>query len=264
VQCEVAIFAATGGHLIEIRRLSGCRIGFAVVLADLSRHLAVAIPGAGGICAAFPASSIDALAAPEVFDYSIYGASAALAAAVDPNALTRIHLLALMAPESGRGQAAQGARAAAALAAGSPAMSSLLTCEGGSLTAVADRVLELVAAADDDVRCAAMSAVASIAEVMRMSGLVTATLSVPGGSRRMWLDAAVVAAAKCCRDDHPHVRREALRCAQALATASGELAARFVSLGAKPIFALYAEAADDGACPDKPAELFAQLALSAC
>jgi hypothetical protein len=226
------------------------------MLSDLARHLRVTIPGAGGMRAALAAPSIDLLPMPAAFDFSIFGPPpAAFGAAVDPDALTRVHLLSLMAAESGWGQAAQGARAAAALAA-SPATSALFTCESGALTAVADRVLEIVASEDDEVRCAAMSAVANIAEAM-------ASIA-SSGSRRAWLEAAVAAAAKCCRDDHPHVRREALRCAQALAAASGALAARFVSLGAKPMFALYAEGADDGACPDKAAERFAKVALAAC
>lgn len=42
---EVAIFSKSDGHIVELRRLSGCRVAFSAATDKISKHLKVVIPG---------------------------------------------------------------------------------------------------------------------------------------------------------------------------------------------------------------------------
>lgn len=139
----------------------------------------------------------------------------------------------------------------------------LLFAQGGPWVEIAQRVASLAQGdavaegyllehEEEEVRAVAMAAVATISQLQH----VCAT----------WLSSAVAVAVLGCTesDASPHVKREALRATEALASRDKQLAIEVVKAGAVPALELEADGGAGGQPLDLAAQRFAQGALRAC
>jgi len=302
VEFEVRIFstAEKPRHLVEIRHMRGCRYAFSEASTDLASQLKVAFVGVGACnkskLLSGPPPFPDALLelpslkratsgnAPSDEDSAKLKAAPEDAAAPPPFPLslgdeeevcTCAHVMQLLSAEASSAMRCQGCRAAGSLAASlAETMGScelqgscgadhrnhhLLFAEGGSWVQIAERVAALAkppaagveeAREEEECRTVAMAAVANISQLRHCCAA--------------WLTEAVQTVVAGAADDQPHVRREALRAAEALASRDKELAAALVRAGVVPTLEFQAEGGDGDQSPDLEAQRFARGALRAC
>jgi hypothetical protein len=238
--CDVfASGSIPSGHLVDFRHLGGCRYAFAQVAAGLAAHLKVAFPG-GGLAAPLPFAPPPLSAA--FLALPVPAPKRAAPAAPDGEAATLAYLGELLAADAPRALQRQGARAAGALATADPRFAA---AAGGS-SAVGARLAQLAGDAELD-------------PATRAAGFAALAAVCGGGGGGAWLEAAAVpAAVRGCQDGAHHVKREALRCVEALARQRG-LAAPLVRGGVVPL--LEAEAGGGDGCRDDGAVRFAESAL---
>jgi hypothetical protein len=259
---EVAVFAASaGGHVVELRRLDGCRYAFSAVLAKLSAHLMVAIPGGAAARWGPPPlpASFATRPAPEP-----QAAAAAEAAAARQTGAYFCELLELTAP---RAMQLAGLRAVARTATalrtaneGALALDSDRTFAGAVLAAVPTAV---VALSERAVGAAASSACEDDPELAAaaLAALVALVANGLGGAGN--LAACRLAVAGAALGQPYHVRREALTLAEALAGSGEGRAANAASLVAFGLLRCGLGPEDDDG-RDAAAARAARAALIAC
>ena len=301
VEIEVCLYTPTEGvgHLVEVRRLSGCRYAFSEVAAGLAGRLGAAryLDGpALAMPSAPPALSKDALLGMPTLRRAVSGeagAGAPIGAAAPPPAAeapdvpealsasadevcTAQHVTALLAPAAGLQSQIQGCRAAGALAAGiESCMGSCalrgccgadhrghakLFAAGGAWLGVASRVAELAA---EPATGASPVHEPLLAELRFAAMGAVATVSALQHVCADWLANEAVAAAAggvAGGEADPHTRREALRATEALATRDTALAQQLAAVEGLTE-ALESEASGRA---DDAAQKYAQGALAAC
>jgi hypothetical protein len=290
VEFEVRIFSTEEkpSHLVEVRHMRGCRYAFSEASTDLANVLKVTFVGMAknkSKLLSGPPPLPDSLLELPSLKRATSGPKEAPSAPVEMPPLplclgdedevcTCAHVMMLLSAEASTTMRCQGCRAAGALASSlAETMGScelkgscgadhrnhhLLFAEGGSWVQIADRVAALAKVSageeetreEEECRTVAMAAVANISQLQHCCAT--------------WLSGAVKTVAAGAADDQPHIRREALRAAEALASRDKSLAAALVRAGVVPALELQAEGGTEDQSPDLAAQRFAQGALRAC
>jgi hypothetical protein len=248
--------------LVEFRHLKGCRYAFSEVSELLANSLEVEFFGASSYSFSPPELKDDALPELPVLQR---GESSELKCNDDVcDCKFAMDLLS----SSSRHTLLQGLRATGVLVKQlADAMDSCKLCgacgaqhynheqlfaEGSHWMQLTHRVEELAKCdnEDDEVRTVAMSVLANIMSLQNIC--------------KRWLVSAIPTVVTGINDDLPHIRREALRSVDTMATRDKSLAAKLVRSGVVPSLELEANGGDDDQCPDVKMQQYAQEALRAC
>lgn len=240
VEFQVRVFAtqANVDHLIEFRHLSGCRYSYS----DVFKHLSEPFVGSNSKSrmlkklAPLTLCTEDELAMPSLF-------SSSPSSVVD-------HEVSLLSDEAGLISNIQGVRAVGC------SQSNINMCDGGFGVPLASRITELASSTNenDELRTVALGAIANMAATENISNA--------------WLNNTVDTVVAGVEDDHPHIRREAMRSMESMAKKQGNagatFVAKFVRAGMIPLLEIEASGGVEGQGLDVPAQTYARGALEAC
>lgn len=227
VEFEVRVFAMESQeHLVEFHHMSGCRYSFSDAYSKLSETFGV--------------THVPMKLAPIVIcdDFDMPTLSPSPSCVID-------HEMSLLSDGAGLDLKFQGARAV-----GSSTDNVDMFIEDGFGMPLANRISELASSSNgnDELRSVCMGSVANLASMENVS--------------MNWLNNTVDTVVAGVEDDHPHIRREALRSLETMSKRDSGIAAKFVRAGVVPLLEI--EACGNEEAKDIPAQKYARSALATC
>jgi hypothetical protein len=262
IKIDVNIFESDSDLLVELRQVSGCRYAYSEVTSLLAEALQVAFAECMNCLPPCPPE----LTEEELANMPELKKTPSADSKCDDEVRTSEYAMQLIGEDVPRSTLVQGLRAVSTII---DSMSSTEnTCalcgacgadhcnhesmfaKGGHGVRLAQRVAELAGSSDEDVRSVAMAAVANIASLDNVCS--------------KWMNQTIPTLVAGAQDDEPHVRREALRSIEALASKSEKMAAKLVRAGAVPTLELEANGGEDHQSPDLAMQAYAEGALAAC
>jgi len=260
IHLDVNIFYSEDSLLVEIHHISGCRYAFGEISDLLAASLNVKFADSSSAVPLAPPPIPDSLP-----DLPVLNRASSSELKCNEEVCNCDYAMELLNSPT-RSTILQGLRATGALVATlAAAMESCTHCgacgahhyhheklfaEGGHWVPLANRIGELSQNDDDEIRTVAMGVVANISALKNVCC--------------KWLESTIPTLVAGVADDLPHLRREAMRSVEAVATHDKKLAAKLVRSGVVPSLELEANGGEEDQSPDMAMQSLAQGALQAC